>query len=127
MSINFLSLSEVLDIHIDQISRYGGESGIRDLDLLKSAIATPAATFGGRFLHPTICEMAAAYLFHIVQNHPFVDGNKRAGAVAALVFLELNGHSCEAPEDEFADMALSVAKGGLSKAGVSMFFQRWTR
>jgi len=87
----FLSLGEVLEIHRDQIDRYGGHPGIRDIGLLQSALAMPAAGFGGRFLHTDLFEMAAAYLFHITQNHPFVDGNKRTGAVASLVFLSLNG------------------------------------
>ena len=77
----FLSLAEVLEIHRDQIERYGGDPGIRDLDLLQSALAIPAAGFGGQYLHNDLYEMAAAYLFHITQNHPFVDGNKRTGAV----------------------------------------------
>jgi death-on-curing protein len=84
--ITFLNLGEVLEIHRDQIARYGGSSGLRDLNLLKSAVAMPQATFDGEFLHTDIFEMAAACLFHIVGNHPFLDGNKRVGAVACLVF-----------------------------------------
>ena len=86
----FLALDELVEIHRDQVARYGGARGIRDLGLLQSAIAQPCATFGGRYLHADLFEMAAAYLFHVVQNHPFIDGNKRVGAVAAIVFLELN-------------------------------------
>jgi death-on-curing protein len=71
----FLSLGDVIEIHRDQIARYGGDPGIRDLGLLQSAVAIPAAGFGGRFLHTDLFEMAAAYLFHISQNHPFIDGN----------------------------------------------------
>ncbi len=81
-----LSLAEVLEIHRDQIERYGGHAGLRDLGLLQSALAMPAARFGGRYLHGDLLEMAAAYLFHIEQNHPFIDGNKRTGTVAAIVF-----------------------------------------
>lgn len=87
----FLELADILDIHQDQIERYGGAPGIRDLNLLQSAAAMPEASFGGVYLHSSIHEMAAAYLFHIVQNHPFTDGNKRTGTVAAVVFLKLNG------------------------------------
>ena len=72
----FLTLEEVREIHIDQIERYGGGPGIRDISLLQSAIAMPAAGFGEQYLHGDLFEMAAAYLFHLVQNHPFVDGNK---------------------------------------------------
>jgi death-on-curing protein len=125
MDPTFLSLSEVFEIHQDQISRYGGSVGIRDLDLLKSALGTPAATYGGEFLHADIFEMAAAYLFHIVKNHPFVDGNKRTGTVAALVFLELNGHSFHASEDDLAEAVLDVARGIMDKAAVAVFLRRW--
>ena len=82
----FLTLAEVLEIQRDQLYRYGGEAGVRDMGLLKSALAAPMASFGGRFLHQDIFEMAAAYLFHVVKNHPFIDGNKRTGAVAFIVF-----------------------------------------
>jgi death-on-curing protein len=87
----FLTIDEVLRIHEDQIERYGGSAGIRDRDLLESAIAQPQATFCGEYLHKDIFEVAAAYLFHIVENHPFVDGNKRVATATAVVFLELNG------------------------------------
>ncbi len=123
MSPSFLTLVEVLAIHADQIDRYGGASGVRDWGLLRSAIAMPAATFGGAFLHPDLIEMAAAYLFHLVQNHPFVDGNKRAGAVAAGVFLALNGGRLDAEEDEFAELVLSVASGEFTKSDVAEFFR----
>jgi len=123
----FLGLAEVLAIHRDQIVRYGGVPGIRDIELLKSALGMPAATYGGQFLHTDIHEMAAAYLFHLVKNHPFLDGNKRVGAVAALVFLALNGYDFNAPEDDFADMVLAVARGEMSKAEVAGFIHRWSR
>lgn len=124
--ITFLNLSEVLEIHQDQVLRYGGSPGIRDLELLKSALGMPAITFGGEYLHTTIYEMAAAYLFHLVKNHPFIDGNKRVGAVAALVFLALNGFDFTAPQDKFTDFVISVAKGDLDKADVVIFIRKWT-
>jgi death-on-curing protein len=125
--VKFLTLTEVLEIHRDQIARYGGTTGIRDIELLKSALGMPAATYGGEFLHTDAFEMAAAYLFHLVKNHPFLDGNKRVGAVAALVFLLLNGHNFDAPEDEFAEMVLLVARGEIDKAEVTVFIRRWSR
>lgn len=121
MEPNFLTLPEVLEIHQDQTSRYGGDPSIRDMGLLKSAIGMPSATFGGEFLHTDIFEMAAAYLFHLVKNHPFVDGNKRVGAVSALVFLVLNGFELGVPEDDFADIVLDVAQGKIDKAQVTVF------
>jgi death on curing protein len=123
----FLSLAEVLEIHQDQVARYGGASGIRDIELLKSARGMPSATYGGQFLHGDIFEMAAASLFHLVKNHPFVDGNKRTGAVAALVFLALNNFDFDAPEDDFAEMVLAVVRGDLDKADVAVFIRRFTR
>jgi death on curing protein len=127
VEIAFLSLGELVAIHRDQIERYGGSLGVRDWGLLQSANAMPAATFGGQFLHTDLCEMAAAYLFHIVQNHPFIDGNIRVGAVAADVFLTLNGQQLVAPQDEYAELVLSVARGESSKSAAAEFFRANTR
>ncbi len=124
--MQFLGLQEVLEIHRDQVTRYGGTAGIRDLDLLKSALGMPGATFNGEFLHTDVYEMAAAYLFHLVRNHPFLDGNKRVGAVAALVFLTLNGHDFQAPEDDLAETVLAVARGEIGKSEVTVFLRRWS-
>jgi death-on-curing protein len=119
----FLTLDEVVAIHRDQIERYGGSLGVRDWGLLKSAVAMPAATFGGQFLHADLCEIAAAYLFHLVQNHPFIDGNKRVGAVAADVFLLMNGMTLAAGEDEYAELVLAVARGECSKSAAAEFLR----
>lgn len=121
--IEFLGLDEILEIHRDQIERYGGSAGIRDMGLLQSAVATPAAGFGGDYLHQDIFEMAAAYLFHITQNHPFVDGNKRTGTVAAVVFLEMNGVELNADEDELEALVRSVAMGKADKAAAAAFLK----
>lgn len=120
----FLTLEEVLEIHIDQIKRYGGSSGLRDLGLLQSAVATPQASFGGQYLHATLFEMAAAYLFHIVQNHPFIDGNKRVGATTALVFLKMNGIEISVTNDALVQLVLDVAQGNTSKTEIAEFFAR---
>jgi death-on-curing protein len=124
MSPVFLNLSEVLHIHRDQIERYGGQAGIRDLGLLQSAVSMPAAGFGDRFLHEDLFEMAAAYLFHITRNHPFIDGNKRTGVVCALVFLELNGIGVKASEDSLVEMVMAVAEGKVGKEAIAGFFRR---
>ena len=121
---NFLSLEEVLLIHSDQVDLYGGAPGVRDLNLLESAIAQPQATYGGNLLHGDLFEMAAAYLFHIVQNHPFVDGNKRTGAVAALAFLALNGTEIDAPKGSIYDLTMSVATGRIGKREITEFFRK---
>lgn len=120
----FLGIDEVLAIHRDQIERYGGTGGIRDLGLLESALATPKAGFGGDYLHADLFEMAAAYLFHIAKNHPFLDGNKRTGAVAAFVFLALNGIDLDAPVDAFEQLARDVAEGRVAKDEAAAFFLR---
>lgn len=123
----FLTLQEVTEIHRDMIEKYGGSLGIRDVGLLESAVAMPQAGFGGRYLHANLFEMAAAYLFHIVQNHPFVDGNKRAGAMAAFTFLELNGLTLVANESAFEKMVRSVAEGKGTKAEIAEFLRKNSR
>jgi death-on-curing protein len=117
----FLTLDEVLLIHADQIGRYGGTHGLRDLGLLSSALGMPGAMFGSTYLHPTLAEMAAAYLFHIGQNHPFLDGNKRVALAAALAFLWLNGQRLEADDDELTELVMGVASGRVGKAEVAVF------
>ena len=118
----FLALYEVLEIHAQQIELYGGPEGVRDPAGLESAVATPMGTFGGQFLHTSIPSMAAAYLFHICQNHPFVDGNKRAGANAAITFLLINDWELDFSEDELVDLVLAVASSNMSKSAVTEFF-----
>jgi len=120
---SFLTFAEVIEIHDYQMEHFGGASGLRDIELLKSAIGMPSATYGGNFLHPSIYEMAAAYLFHLVENHPFVDGNKRVGAMAALIFLDLNGIDFNASDEEFTVMVLRVASGKMLKAEITLFFK----
>jgi death-on-curing protein len=86
-----------------------------------------SATYGGQFLHTDIHQMAAANLFHLVKNHPFIDGNKRSGAVTALIFLTLNGYDLHAPEADFAEMVLSVVRDEINKADVAVFMRRHTQ
>lgn len=119
----FLSLDEVLEIHQQQIERYGGSAGLRDAAGLESAVATPQATFGGEFLHTSIPSMAAAYLFHLCQNHAFIDGNKRVGANSAITFLLMNGWEPTFDEEELVQMVLLVASGVLGKSGVIEAFE----
>jgi death on curing protein len=127
VEITFLTLQEAVEIHRDQIERYGGSEGVRDFGLLQSALAMPMAQFGGEFLHSDMHEMAAAYLYHLVQNHPFIDGNKRVGAAAALVFLSMNELEMTADEDAYADLVLSVARGETKKSAVAEFIRAHTR
>ena len=123
----FLTLEEVLEIHRDEIERHGGTLGVRDNGLLESAVATPQSGFGGHYLHGDLYEMSAAYLFHLVQNHPFLDGNKRVGAATALVFLTMNGVETKMTNQVLVDMVLAVAKGKMDKPAIADFFRKHSR
>jgi death-on-curing protein len=123
----FLTLDEVIEIHSQQIDIYGGSPGLRDPGGLESAVATPQATFGGEYLHPSIPAMAAAYLFHLCQNHPFVDGNKRAGANAAITFLLLQDWEPLFDEEELVNVVLSVASGVMGKDKLTTIFEQRCR
>jgi death on curing protein len=117
----FLTLDDVLGLHADRIAIYGGSLGLRDLGGLQAALGMPAASFGGSFLHPTLAEMAAAYLFHLSRAHAFIDGNKRIALAAALAFLDLNGHELVADPDELYELCMGVASGKASKAEAAVF------
>ena len=120
----FLKRQRVLQIHESQIELFGGSSGIRDLGLLESALAMPQASFGGTYLHTDLYAMAAAYLFHIVSNHPFLDGNKRTGTATALFFLKLNGVDHDIDDDALESLVLSVACGETGKDEIAAFFRK---
>lgn len=124
METLFLTLEEVLAIHEDRIRKYGGTFGVRDLALLQSAIGTVEATFDGTYLHGTLFEMAAAYLFHISRNHPFLDGNKRTALACALAFLRLNDIRIKPRQDDLYDLVIGVVTGKVTKADVAVFFQQ---
>jgi death-on-curing protein len=119
----FLTFYEVCEIHQQQIELYGGSAGVRDVAALESAVAMAAASFDGVYLHHSIAAMAAAYLFHICQNHAFVDGNKRAGANAAITFLLLNGYAPTLTEDELVDVVLAVVSGTTAKQQLIAIFE----
>lgn len=121
MKIRFLGLEEVIALHAEQIERYGGAPGVRDLGLLDSAVAAPESGFGGGFLHGTLPEMAAAYLFHLAKNHAFVDGNKRVAAAAMIMFVYLNDREIACDEDELVELTIGVALGTKTKAEVGVF------
>jgi len=120
----FLTLDDVLQFHADQIELAGGDSAILEIEKIESAIAQPRMTWQGKYVHEDLAAMAAAYLFHIVQNHGFADGNKRTGVNAAIVFLELNGYGLDWPLDETELMVLGVAKGEIKKPGVADFIRK---
>jgi death-on-curing protein len=122
--VRFLTVAEVLLIHQDQISRYGGSLGLRDASLLSSAVAMPEAQFSGKYLHEDIFEMAAAYLFHLCQNHAFIDGNKRVSLAACLVFLDLNGVFLEDNDGSFYDMVIDVTLGKMRKPEIASLLRK---
>ncbi len=113
--MRYLTLNEVLILYRRVIDESGGTAGIRDLNALGSALAQPRQTFGGTDLYPTLVEKAAALGFSLIQNHPFVDGNKRIGHAATEVFLLLNGFEIEASVDEQEQVVLDVATGKLDR------------
>jgi len=119
----FLTVDDVVTIHRDQIERYGGAPGVRDTLLLQSAVAQPQATFEGNHLETDLFEMAAAYLFHIAKNHPFLDGNKRTAAVAALVFLFLNDIEVTVEEDSLVDVVIAATEGKAGKPEIGAFLK----
>ena len=120
---SFLTVEHVLAIHDRMIREFGGDSSLRDSGLLESAVMMPAAQFGGRFLHNGIPAMAAAFLFHLCKNHPFVDGNKRTALASAEVFVLLNDMRLTATDDELGEITLGVAMGDISKEEVTSFFR----
>lgn len=117
--MRYLSLGEVVFLHAQVIAQSGGSSGLRDRGALESAVAQPEMSFGGDNLYPTVAEKAAALGHSLIQNHPFVDGNKRVGQAALEVFLVLNGYEIEASVDEQERVILTVASGQMGRTQFS--------
>ena len=120
----FLTLDEVLQLHDYQTRQHGGDPAVLDMGKLESAIAQPRQMFAGEYLHADLASMAAAYLYHIVQNHAFADGNKRTGTHAAIAFLGINGCDLDYPPDATEQLVLGVAQGQISKEQVAAFFRK---
>jgi death-on-curing protein len=110
-----LSVEIVREIHAEAIARFGGLDGVRETALLESAVAAPQATFGGQSPYKDLAEVAAAYLFYLSRNHPFIDGNKRAALGACIVFLRLNGIEPNPDGPEWEDLALAVAASAIDR------------
>ena len=124
--IRFLTLSEILMILEDQIRNYGGLYGVIDLKLLESAIYMPESSFDGKYLHETIPSMAAAYTYHICQNHPFIDGNKRVALTSSLVFLDINGYEFNCKNEKLYNEIMNVAKGETKKDKLIKFYEKYS-
>ena len=118
----FLSIEHILAVHDRMIMEFGGDSGVRDRALLESAAAMPMAQYDGKYLHRNLAEMAAAYLFHLCRNHPFVDGNKRTALASAEVFLLLNEFKFAATNPQLERLTMQVAEGKIDKEQVIKFF-----
>lgn len=120
----FLEITDILDIHQILIDRFGGMSGVRDEGLLESALSQPQASFFGELLHPTIHAQAAAYLYHLAKNHPFLDGNKRTAYGAMEAFLRLNGYNLDLSNEQAYNMVMQVAQGEMSKEELSSLLEQ---
>jgi len=123
----FLGIDEVIALHDLQLDHFGGLEGLRDRGLLESAVAMPQAGFGEHFVHADIYDMAAAYVFHLVKNHPFIDGNKRVGFHAAYVFLRMNGIELDLPQADAYDLVIATAEGRADKAVIATAFRTHSR
>lgn len=121
--MRYLTLDEVLDLHAALLQQSGGMPGVRDQNVLDSAIAQPAMAFGGLDLYPTLADKAASLGFSLVMNHPFFDGNKRVGHAAMETFLVLNGFELSAPTDEQEQVVLQLAAGQMKRQD----FTDWVR
>ncbi len=122
--IHYITYQYVIEVHDSLIDEYGGRKGILNEGLLRSALEMPKARFDGKDLHRTIFDKTAAYLFHLIQNHPFVDGNKRTASMAAMIFLASNCKKGFAIFDaEYQEIILGVAQGVVTKKGIAKFFR----
>jgi len=120
----FLSVDDVLELHSDQLRLFGGSAGLRDRNALESAVATPATTYEGTLLHDDLFHMAAAYAFHLAENQPFLDGNKRTALNAALVFLDINGWLISDPDERLYEAMISISARRLDKRGLADLFRQ---
>lgn len=120
----YLRHDEVLAVHHDLIRHFGGAPGLRDHGLFESAMAASEAGFGGQYVPPDLPDMAAAYLYHLVRNHPFVDGNKRVALAAAHLFLWGNGFSLDTDEEKIEMLVLAAATADASEEEVAKFIRQ---
>ncbi len=110
-----LMVEIVREIHAEAIGRFGGSDSVREIVLLESAVAAPQASFGGGSPYQDVAEVAAAYLFYLCKNHPFMDGNKRAALGACVVFLRLNGIEPKSDGPEWEELTLAVAASAIDR------------
>ncbi len=120
----YLTVPDVYEIHANQLALHGGGEGVRDRHLLESAVEAAEASFGGRSFYTDLFEVASVYIYHICQNHPFIDGNKRTALASGLFFLILNGIAINEPVGELYDMMIEVASGRLEKEAIADTLRR---
>jgi death-on-curing protein len=125
--ILYLSVDQVLDLHRDLVSAFGGTLAVREKGLLESAVARPTMTFDGEDLYPDLAAKAAALMHSLVMNHPFVDGNKRIGAASAELFVECNGSVILASDEEFETLTLALARGAVAVEALTIWFRQRLR
>jgi death-on-curing protein len=123
----YVSLAQVLELHRRQITRFGGAAGLCDRGAVETAVGRPQMTFGGEDLHPELADKAAALMHSLVMNHPFVDGNKRVGAHACLVFLLANGVEPIFSPTDLTEITLAVARGEVTAEALSIWLRQRTR
>lgn len=123
-SFEFLTLVDILNIHQDQIKLYGGETGIRDINLISSALSVVESTFDEKYLHKDIFEMASAYLFYLCQNHPFIDGNKQTALASTLVFLDINSIEINDLQGKLYQLVIETAKGKMNKKDIAKVLKK---
>ncbi len=125
--IVYLSRDQILRIHAFQIERFGGLAGLRDNGGLEAAVARPRMTFGGEDLYPDVAAKAAALMHSLVMNHPFIDGNKRVGAHAALLFVHANGKALQISTDDLTTTTLDLARGELDREELTIWLHQRLR
>jgi death-on-curing protein len=123
----YLSPAQAVALHHELLAVFGGLAGVRDRGNLEAAVARPAMTFGGEDLYPDVAAKAAALMHSLILNHPFVDGNKRTGAAAAELMLELNGWALVAGDQDLEDLTLATARGEMSAEALAIWFRQRSR
>jgi death-on-curing protein len=122
--INFLSLEDVMEIHQDQMARTGQNPALRSKGLLRACLSVPSNKIGGRFAHQDVFEMAAAYLFHMLDQKPFMHGNKRVAALCCIYFLYLHEIELNCPEEQYVQMVAQVSLGKIAKMQIADFLRK---
>lgn len=123
MTVHFIPNDVAVSIHADLLQRYGGKPGLRDRNLLESALAQPMITIGGKFVHKTLFDKAAAYGYHVCRNHPFIDGNKRVSFILMDIFLQKNGREIVAHEEEAYSTMIGLAAGRVTKTQLASWIK----